>query len=72
MSIEVLKSEPVPDVIEICEDLLERAKAGTMIAIAVAAQSASATTTTVYSIGDGDVAHLICAIERVKLRLLDY
>ena len=28
-------------------------------------------TGTVYALGEGDVAHLVCALERLKLRLLD-
>lgn len=66
---------PAPDgtVIEILEAMLGRARRGEVNGIAIAAHVNVTDTATVYRVGQhGDVAHLVCAIERVKLRLLDH
>ncbi len=39
--------------------------------VAIAAECAGQCTSTAYNMGDGDVAHLVLALERLKLRLLD-
>lgn len=70
VSLEERQLAPHPDVVATCEELLERAKAGRIRSIAVVMEVQGRCTSTAYAMGDGDVAHLVCAIERVKLRLL--
>lgn len=64
--------EPVPEVVEILEDLLTRAREGEIIGIAVAAACDQHCTGLTFEIGDSNIADLYLAIERLKLRLLDY
>jgi len=69
------KAPPARSIVQLAEDMLARAKRGEIIAIAVAAHvrvdGVDTGTSSAYSLGDnGDVAHLVCAIERVKLALL--
>lgn len=66
-----LKPRPEPSVVNVLRDLLARAEAGDILAIAVATHLRENRTGSAWSLGkDGDVAHLVCAIERVKARLL--
>jgi len=60
-----------PDVVERLTEALEMAQAGKLVSVAIVGQRIGSATTTAYSFGTGDVAHLVCAIERLKLRLLD-
>jgi hypothetical protein len=59
------------DVTGLLRNMLQRAEAGQIRAVAVAAHSGRGDTGSAYALGDGDIAHLVCAIERVKLRLLE-
>lgn len=61
---------PVPGVVGLLEELLERAREGELRSLVVAAGTDMGGTATCYELGDGDVAHLVCAMERAKLRLL--
>lgn len=63
------------EIVERLQDMLDRAKRGEVVSVAIAAQTrhegAALDTANAFSFGeDGDVAHLVCAIERLKLRLL--
>lgn len=69
-NLSILSHEPVPGVVACCEEMLARAKSGDLLSIAVAAQSRGASTSTAYDNSEGDVAYLVCALERLKLRLL--
>ena len=65
------KPKPQPAIVRLLRDLLDRAESGELRAVAIASQGQGNSTCSSWSLGeDGDVAHLVCAIERVKLRLL--
>jgi hypothetical protein len=69
------KAPPAPAIVKLAEDMLARAKNGEIVALAIAAhvriEGVETGTSSAYCLGhDGDVAHLVCAIERVKLALL--
>lgn len=61
---------PVPDVIVLLEGMLAQAKLGDLRGVAVAAALTRGEEATAYAIGDGSVASLTLAMERLKLRLL--
>jgi len=63
--------EPVQAVVEVLEDLLNKARQGEVIAIAVGAVCHGRHTASVYTIGDAAIADLYHGIERCKARLLD-
>ncbi|KKM63621.1 hypothetical protein LCGC14_1509610 [marine sediment metagenome] len=65
-----LKREPTPGVVRCLEEMLKAAKAGDIFSIAIAAQGDDASTVTAFDNSEGDVAHMVCALERLKLRLL--
>lgn len=67
-----LDRSPVPSVVELLEDLLERARRGEVIGVAVAAACSERCDASTYAIGEGTVAQLVLSIERVKLRLLEH
>jgi hypothetical protein len=72
---EIPRADTSADVIEILEELLDRAREGKIRAVAVAVHTRVDGTETgtgsAYSLGvDGDIAHLITGLERLKLRLL--
>ncbi len=63
------------EVVELLESWLARAKKGEVQSFAIAAECAfdneeGTGTATQYMLGTGDVSALVCALERVKLRLL--
>lgn len=62
-----LELAPRRAVIALLRDLLERAEAGEVLARRCAgACIVPSATTTAFVFGDGDIAHLVCSIERVK------
>lgn len=63
--------DPVPDVVALLEALLEGARAGEIRGIAVAIACDDRHTGSAVEIGDGTIADLYLAIDRVKLRMLD-
>lgn len=69
--IEVGGPEPVPVVVEVLEDMLDKARRGEVIAIAIGAVCHGRHTASVYTIGDATIADLYLGIERCKIRLLD-
>lgn len=64
--------EPQQDVIGLLRESLARAEAGDIRAIAICVQGSPNTTATTFALGNGDVAHLITACQRLNLRLLDH
>ena len=58
------------DVVDCLRHLLQKAERGDLRAVGVVAQARMSGTSTAYALGDGDMAHLVCAIERLKTRLL--
>ena len=69
--LDALRLAPVPAVVDALEDLLERAKSGEIRGFAVAASCDAGSDGTTYELGDGGIASLVLAMERLKLRLLD-
>ena len=67
----MLDAPAMSDVVEILGEMLEKAKAGDLRSVAIAFESRECGTGSSFALGDGDTAHLVCAMERLKLRLLD-
>jgi hypothetical protein len=61
---------PVPEVVAALEDALSRAKAGEVLGVGLAMACAGRCEATAYALGDGGVAALVLATERLKARLL--
>jgi len=59
------------DVVGMLKEMLAMARSGHLRAAAVAVHADIGNTGGVFALGDGDVAHLICSLERIKLRLLE-
>lgn len=53
------------------EEWLERARSGEIVALALIAQTTDRCTATEHCIGEGDLAVLSFALDRMKQRLLD-
>tara|TARA_R110002096_G_scaffold431839_1_gene647520 strand:+ start:118 stop:387 length:270 start_codon:yes stop_codon:yes gene_type:complete len=62
---------PVPGVVELLEEVLQRARAGQVIGVAVAASMAGRRDATIFELGEGTVASLHLATCRLQRRLLD-
>lgn len=72
MTVEVVSlHQPQDDVIAVLREVLARAERGEVRAVAIAVHQSPNETATIYAMGDGDMAHLNLAIDRIKLRLLD-
>lgn len=70
-AIREVKAEPSAAIVQLLEGILDRARRGEVLGISVAAHLTGNETMQAWALGnDGDVAHLICALERAKLRLL--
>lgn len=61
--------EPVDDVVRVCQELLERAERGEVIAVAVAAVLPDGGTSSAYSLGRGTLASLIGSLMQLAHRL---
>ena len=68
----MLDAPPRDDVVEVLAELLERARDGHIRSVAIAWEARGSGTGSAFALGDGDLAHLVCAQERLKLRLLDH
>lgn len=62
--------EPVPSVVALLEDVLRRARAGEIRGVAIAATCDARCDGSAFDLGDGGVAGLNLAIDRLKGRLL--
>lgn len=62
--------EPVPDVVEALEHILERARRGEVRGLAIAATVPSGRWSTAYVIGDTGLPALNLAVDLLKSRLL--
>lgn len=62
---------PCDDVIMLLEEALERAKSGEIRAIGLVCELQGRATSTAFAYGDGDAAHIVFAIERLKYRLIN-
>jgi hypothetical protein len=71
-TLRVLTRPPVPKIVTALEELLARAKRGDVLAVAIAIETGELETGGTFAIGpQGDVAHLVCGLERLKKRLLE-
>lgn len=61
---------PVPEVIALLEDMLRRARDGEIIGLSVIAVCTGHADATAYALGASDIATLVLACERIKMRLL--
>lgn len=60
----------VPEVVALLEDALRRAKEGEIIGAGLALACTGRAESTAYALGEGGVATLVLATERLKARLL--
>jgi len=60
----------VPEVVALLEDALQRAKEGEIIGAGLALACTGRAESTAYALGEGGVATLVLATERLKARLL--
>jgi hypothetical protein len=63
-------SGPVEEVVSLLREVLARAEAGEVIGVGVAMACAGRCDATTYAVGDGNIATLVLACERMKARLL--
>ncbi len=68
--LKVLTRGPNPQVIELLEDMLERAKSGQIRGIAIATVNRDDCTSTVFELGDGYLAPLTGSVSYLHKRLL--
>ena len=66
----VVKQGAVPEVVALLEDALRRAKEGEIIGAGLALACTGRAESTAYVLGEGGVATLVLATERLKARLL--
>lgn len=64
--------EPVPAVVRVLEEALERARAGEIRGVGLVAHTRGRCDATVYTLGEGTIASLVLACERLKHRLLEH
>lgn len=60
----------VPEVVTLLEDALRRAREGEIIGVGLALACTGRAESTAYALGEGGVATLVLATERLKVRLL--
>lgn len=65
-----IKPGPVPEVIEALEEALRRAQKGEIIGVGIVSACDGRADGSMFAIGDGDIARLVLACERLKMRLL--
>lgn len=64
------ETAPVPEVVSLLEDALERARRGELRAVGLVAHSRGRCDATSYALGEGTIATLVLACRRLELRLL--
>lgn len=65
-----IKPGPVPEVVETLEAMLAKAQRGEIIGVGIVAACDGRADATAFAIGEGSIASLVLACERLKLRLL--
>lgn len=65
-----LAPEPVPEVVALAERVLEMAKSGDLVALGFVGVHLGRSDGTAFELGEGSIAGLVLACERLKLRLL--
>lgn len=66
----VVKQGAVPEVVALLQDALQRARNGEIIGVGLALACTGRAESTAYALGEGGVATLVLATERLKARLL--
>jgi hypothetical protein len=69
-TLRLAESGPVEEVVALLREVLARAEAGEVIGIGVAMACAGRCDATAYAVGDGNIATLVLACARLKVRLL--
>ena len=69
-TLRLAQSGPVDEVVSLLRDVLARAEAGEIIGVGVAMACAGRCDATTYAVGDANIATLVLACERLKVRLL--
>ena len=69
-TLRLAESGPVEEVVALLREVLTRAEAGEVIGVGVAMACAGRCDATAYAIGDGNIATLVLACARLKVRLL--
>jgi len=69
-TLRLAESGPVEEVVALLREVLARAEAGEVIGVGVAMACAGRCDATAYAVGDGNIATLVLACERLKARLL--
>lgn len=69
-TLSLMRQGPVPEVVALLEDMLRRAHAGEIIALGVIAACTGRADASAYALGESDIATLVLACERLKMRLL--
>ena len=69
-TLRLAESGPVEEVVALLREVLTRAEAGEVIGVGVAMACAGRCDATAYAVGDGNIATLVLACERMKARLL--
>jgi hypothetical protein len=59
------------DVVGMLKEMLAMARSGHLRAAAVAVHADTGDTGGAFALGNGDIAHLVCSLERIKQRLLE-
>lgn len=63
---------PVPSVVALLENILERARRGEIIGIIIGAACNRVCDASVFDLGESNIAVLLLAMERAKMRLLQH
>jgi hypothetical protein len=69
-TLRLAESGPVEEVVALLREVLARAEAGEVIGVGVAMACAGRCDATAYAVGDGNIATLVLACARLKVRLL--
>ena len=69
-TLRLAESGPVEEVVALLREVLARAEAGEVIGVGVAMACAGRCDATAYAVGDGNIATLVLACARLKMRLL--
>lgn len=70
ISLKEARIEPIAEVVDALEGMLAEARAGTLRGYAIVTVGTESTHGTQFILGEGSISEYVCAIERLKLRLL--
>ena len=69
--VQLHRPTPVPDVVDLCRGLLERAESGEITGIVVGFALQGRRIATVYKLGDSTFADMNLALDRLKGRMVE-